>query len=95
MLYKIITTTNAREDIQAAIKWENNKLIGLGVRFLNELENKFTKLSITPGMGSIRYENVRVTSTSIFKYNIHYIINKDKNEVIILRVLHSFRKPIY
>lgn len=34
MPYSIITTSNARLDIQQAIDWENNKLEGLGENFL-------------------------------------------------------------
>ena len=54
MAFAVITTTNARRDMQQAIDWEN-----LGARFLEFLHLKFTSLSITPFIGSVRYENVR------------------------------------
>lgn len=95
MPYKIITTTNARIDIQDAINWENNRQLGLGERFFEILDKKLNDLSITPAMGSVRYLNVRITFTPIFDYNIHYTIDMDEEKVIILRVLHSARKPIY
>lgn len=95
MPYKIITTTNARIDIQHAINWENNRQLGLGERFFEILDKKLNDLSITPAMGSVRYLNVRIKFTPIFDYNIHYTIDMDEEKVIILRVLHSARKPIY
>ena len=95
MLFKIITTTNARKDIEEAIAWENRKQPDLGLRFLNELDEKFDHLAVTPKMGSVRYENVRLTSTQTFKYNIHYLVSDENSSVYILRVLHRYRKPIY
>lgn len=95
MPYKIITTTNARIDIQEAINWEDDRKIGLGEKFFGVLDKKLNDLSITPAMGSIRYLNVRITFTPTFDYNIHYTIDIDEQAVYILRVLHSARKPIY
>ena len=51
MPFAIITTTNARRDIQQAIDWENIRSHNLGARFLADLNLKFTSLSITPLMG--------------------------------------------
>ncbi|MCX6209189.1 MAG: type II toxin-antitoxin system RelE/ParE family toxin [Bacteroidetes bacterium] len=95
MPYKIITTTNARADIQEAINWENNRQLGFGERLFEILDKKINDLSVTPAMGSVRYLNVRITFTPIFDYNIHYTIDTTEEKVYILRVLHSARKPIY
>lgn len=94
MAYTIITTTNARRDTQQAIDWENIRKPGLGEYFFNDLEAKLSDLVITPAIGSIRYENVRITFTKIFPYNIHYIIDDAKLHVIILRVLSQHKEPI-
>ncbi len=95
MPYQIITTTNARLDIQEAITWENDRQLGLGERFFEVLDKKLNDLAITPAMGSVRYLNVRITFTPTFDYNIHYTIDITAEKVYILRVLHSARKPIY
>jgi hypothetical protein len=95
MAYISITTTNARRDIQQAIDWENMRKPGLGEYFLSDFEAKITDLEITPALGSIRYENVRITFTKIFPYNIHYVIDDTKQLVIILRVLSQYKEPIY
>ena len=95
MSFIIITTTNARRDIQQAIDWENLRKQGLAIYFLDDLDKKLQALSVTPGMGSIRYENVHITHTSIFSYNIHYTIDDALQQITILRVLHSSRKPLW
>ena len=95
MPFSIITTINARRDIQQAIDWENSKSPKLGERFEEYLHLKFNTLSITPFIGSIRYENVRCTSTNVFQYLIHYTVDIDLRQIVIIRVLHMKQKPIW
>ncbi len=95
MLFSIVTTSNALRDIQEAIDWENIRQPGLGKRFYIQLEKRFSLLAFTPFTGSIRYDNVRCTTTKVFKYIIHYIVNESEKQIIILRVLHASRKPIF
>ncbi len=95
MAFAVITTTNARRDIQQAIDWENSRSPNLGARFLEFLHLKFTSLSITPFIGSVRYENVRCTTTDVFQYLIHYTVDIELTQIIIIRVLHTRQKPIW
>lgn len=94
MLFVITTTANARRDIQQAIDWENGRQTNLGARFLNNLHIKLERLSQTPYIGSVRYENVRCTIIPVFQYMIHYTVNETAGVVTVLRVLHVKRKPI-
>lgn len=95
MAYSIATTASARKDIQDAIDWENTRNPDLGLRFFNQLHNKFSSISITPFVGSVRYENVRCTNIEVFDYLIHYIVDEVAQKVIIIRVLHTRRMPIW
>jgi plasmid stabilization system protein ParE len=95
MPFGIITTTNARRDIQQAIDWENERSELLGDRFLEYLDKKFIALSITPHIGSVRYENVRCTTTDVFQYLIHYTVDLELKQITIIRVLHTRQKPIW
>ncbi len=95
MPFEIITTLNARRDIQQAIDWENNRSANLGERFVEYLHLKLTSLSVTPFIGSVRYENVRCTTTDVFQYLIHYTVDVELQQIIITRVLHTRQKPIW
>ena len=95
MLFTIITTTNARKDIQQAIDWENNRNSNLGEQFLECLHLKINALAATPFIGSIRYENVRCTAIDVFQYLIHYIVDVELQQIVIIRVLHTKQKPIW
>jgi plasmid stabilization system protein ParE len=95
MQFRITTTTTARKDIQQAIDWENTRSAGLGERFVGYLEEKINMLSITPLIGSVRYANVRCTSTAVFQYLIHYTVDLELRQVTIIRVLHMKQRPVW
>ena len=95
MPFAIITTTNSRRDIQQAIDWENARSNGLGQRFFEYLHLKFLTLSTTPYIGSVRYDDVRCTTTDVFQYIIHYKVDQTLQHVVILRVLHQRQQPIW
>ena len=95
MTLSIITTTNARRDIQQAIDWENTRQNGLGERFLGLLTSKLQTLAGTPFLGSVRYDNVRCTTTDVFQYLIHYVVDSDRSQITVLRVLHIRQKPLW
>ena len=94
-VYKITTTNNARRDIYRAMDWEDARSDGLGRRFVDVLDRKFTRLSTTPYIGSVRYDDVRCTSTDVFPYLIHYIVDEPNRQVTVLRVLHTHQKPLW
>ncbi len=94
MPFDLRITVNAVKDLQEAIDWYNDQQKDLGKRFLNAFDKKIHSISITPGTGSIRYDNVRCTMLKVFPYVIHYTIDNINKQIIVLRVLHGFRKPI-
>ena len=95
MPFAVNITLNVRRDIQKAIDWENDRSPNLGGRFLDYLQLKFHSLSITPFIGSVRYDNVRCTTTDVFQYLIHYIVDSELQTIIIVRVLHTKQKTIW
>ena len=95
MKYLIVTTANARRDVQDAIDWENMRKPGLATRFLADLDGKLMVVSNSPYLFTIRYDNVRCALTDIFPYLIHYLIDEPGQRVIILRILHTSRKPVW
>ncbi|WP_408733661.1 type II toxin-antitoxin system RelE/ParE family toxin [Mucilaginibacter sp.] len=67
----------------------------MAIRFLNDLDQRLHAIAATPYLGSIRYENVRCLPTKIFQYLIHYYVDDSSQQIIVLRVLHTSRKPIW
>lgn len=95
MPYSIYTTKNARLDIKEATEWEDKRHPGLSDRFLSDLEEKIIRISNNPKHYQIRYLSVHCAPLDIFQYLIHYTIVEREQQVIILRILHTSRKPIF
>jgi plasmid stabilization system protein ParE len=92
--YIVITTIYARHDIKDAIDWEDKRKPGLSQYFLKDFNEKILIVSDSPYIFQVRYINVHCAGTDIFSYLIHYTIDEARKEIIILRVLHTSRKPI-
>ncbi len=89
----IVIAPTALQDLKETSDWYNQQQPGLGNRFLRFADNKFAALAITPGIGSVRFDTVRCTSVNVFSHLIYYIATD--TSIIILRVLHSSRKPLF
>lgn len=95
MSFAVFLTANAQTDIQQAIDWEDSRADDLGRRFFKQLEKRLAAIAAIPTIGSTRYDDVRCVKMEFFQYLIHYVIDTDKGQVLILRVLHTSRKPIW
>jgi plasmid stabilization system protein ParE len=96
MSFAITFSPAAIKDLDEAFEWYESRLSdGLAQKFIAELNNTFNKLAITPGIGSIRYENIRCTMVNKFPYIIHYSVNADVQEIIVYRIFCTYQKPLW
>ena len=83
----------AKEDLKEAKVWYENKLKGLGKRFLSEVDKKINFIKINPIASNIRYDEIHTTVLDVFPFMIHYTVNTDKETIIIIAVLHTSLDP--
>lgn len=95
MPFDILLLPQTKHDLQEAYDWYSLKQLDLGERFLKHVEEKLASLSMTPGIGSMRYENVRCTMIDKFPYLIYYTVNLTSNSITILRILCTYKKPLW
>lgn len=79
----------AKEDLKDAKVWYENKLKGLGKRFLEEVDKKINFIKINPLASNIRYDEIHTTVLDIFPYIIHYKVEIDNQAIVIIAVLHT------
>jgi plasmid stabilization system protein ParE len=91
MKFQLHFTEEAKHDSRKTFGWYEEIRKGLGGRFRKELTNATKHLRQDPHSIEIRYEDVRIVFLKVFPYGIHYRIVG--NEVQILAVLHTSRKP--
>ena len=91
MSYSLIVKPEAELDMLKTTKWYEEKQVDLGIRFLDEIEDKLRFITQNPLHYQIRYKNTRWALVKHFPYAVHFIVEKDK--VIVLAVLGTRDNP--
>ena len=92
-MYKIIISPLAKQDIQEAAHWYNDKQSGLGKRFTSHIRLKLNFIKKDPKIAANRYNEVRTAVLDIFPFMVHYMINEDKKLIVVLSILHTSLNP--
>lgn len=69
------------------------KKYGLGRIFLEEVREKLTFIKKNPEAAVNRYKNVRTALLDIFPFMIHYRIEEERNQIIVVAVFHTSLNP--
>ncbi len=91
MIYQLVFSKGANQDILESIQWYNEQQAGLGIRFNQKLDEKLDKIASLPLSYSFRYKKIRCAKVDDFPYMVHYFVEETK--VIITAVLHTSRNP--
>lgn len=91
-MFKILVEPNAIRDIQNAIDYYDDQLLGLGKRFEKEFEKHVLILTESPFF-QIRYDNVRCIPLKKFPFMIHNIVEESQKEIKIFAVFHTALNP--
>jgi plasmid stabilization system protein ParE len=89
--FSFAVSTGAFNDANEIALWYNEKMEGLGFRFLTKLKTSFDKIHSFPENFS-RYQkssDIRKYVVSGFPYRIYYLFRKDHIEV--LAIVHTSR----
>ena len=73
--------------------WYDDRWIGLGDRFMREVEKKVQQIEKTPERYAERQKGFRETKINVFPYLIIYRIQKRKKIVAISSIFHTSRNP--
>ncbi|OOG75374.1 hypothetical protein B0E43_10370 [Algoriphagus sp. A40] len=91
-LFNVVISEEAAIDIEDAVYFFENKVIGLGLRFSVELKSHLDTLELNPFF-QVRYKNVRCLPMKNFPFLIHFTINEKENEVNVRAVFHTSLNP--
>jgi toxin ParE1/3/4 len=83
----------AEEDLDDAATFLDERLSGLGDRFLASVEMSLRRLAENPYVGPLVQHDVRKLRVRRFPYNLIYRIQPAR--VIVLAVAHHRRRPEY
>lgn len=78
-------------DIEIAKLWyyDQNPDTDLEQRFADAIKEAITKLQKNPFVYHPIFENIRIAHPKFFPYGVHFIINEDQKEILIVAILHN------
>jgi len=93
MSWKLLVKSSAESDILDGFVDYEERLYGLGDRFLNEIETSFNRVKSNPYQYQEISEGIRRAITHTFPYIIFYTI--EKNMIFVIAVIHATQDPKY
>ena len=93
MSYNIVISEIAQMDIEDATGYYEVRRKGLSRLFLLSIKDTFLLISRNPLMYAKIYKEIRRAVTKKFPYAIFYKINNQDKEVVIYRILSTYRNP--
>jgi toxin ParE1/3/4 len=87
----LIVRLPAQLDVKAAALWYENQGLGLGERFLNEVDYLMERIRVTPVQFPEIQTGVRRGLTHRFPYSVYFSIIEERVEII--AVLHQHQHP--
>ncbi|MEP6844662.1 MAG: type II toxin-antitoxin system RelE/ParE family toxin [Panacibacter sp.] len=93
MNYKTIFLARAKKELLDAWFWYEERQIGLGDRFRNEIFKRIQVIEQNPERFPERKRHYRETMIRTFPFLIIYRIDKKERQVIISSIFHGRRNP--
>jgi plasmid stabilization system protein ParE len=93
MSYIFVNKPSVTDDIQDIADYYKNIHLELAIAFLDRLEEAKNHVASFPEAFEVKYKNVRIVLLVQFPYQIHYIIDEEKMQIVILAIIHAYRNP--
>ena len=90
-MYQEYYLNEVENDIAEAKRWYTEQQAGLDVKFSAAVKETVTNILKMPSGYAIRYRNVRIAHTKVFPFNIHFYIDEEKAQVVIIGIIHNKR----
>ena len=92
--FNVYYSEEAQADLLKAVKWYNGIDSTLGKRLKGEIKNVEKQILLNSAFASIKYRNIRTVACKVFPYSIHYEIDVDKSQILIISIFHFNKEPI-
>ncbi len=93
MANKIILTSKALKELDESFLWYEERLEGLGDRFIGFIEKSFHLIELNPERFPLKTKSFREFVVDKFPYVIIYEYIKEEQKIIVLHVFHTKRNP--
>ena len=91
MIYNVVISTKALEELYDSAEWCNSKKENLGFEFINEVDSTIDIIKTKSLLFANVYVNFKMALTNRFPFEIFYTI--DKYTIVIHHIFHASRNP--
>jgi hypothetical protein len=91
--YSSILSSRAQKEIAISWEWYEERLQGLGDRFVKEVITRIRTIEKTPDRYPTRYKSYKEVAISTFPFIIVYRIIKKQKSIRIVSVFHTSQSP--
>lgn len=93
MNYSFVNKPAVKLDIIDATNHYKNINTTLAKQFLSRIREAKAFIESNPVGFEVKYKDVRTVLLKQFPYHIHYIIDDSKKQIVILAIIHAYKKP--
>jgi plasmid stabilization system protein ParE len=93
MIYKTVNVPQVDTDLAQIIDYYKQISVKLAKEFISQVRFGIKQISSHPFGFQVKYKNVRTLLIHQFPYHIHYIIDENLKQVVVLAIIHTYRKP--
>jgi plasmid stabilization system protein ParE len=93
MSLQLVFTIAAKADIRHALDWYDRRQVGLGQRFLDDLDSLASRISDNPMQFPTARSVIRRASLRRFPYGMFFLVLP--NSIQVIACLHTSRDPVY
>ena len=93
MNFVFVNRPFVRNDILEAVDYYRHINPKLAKQFLKRIREAKAYIAKSPFGFQIKYKNVRTVLLEQFPYHIHYLIDEDRKRIVILAIIHAYRRP--
>ena len=90
-MFRVLYLDEVENDLFEAKQWYAEKQTGLDMRFASAVKDTLSNIVRMPTLYAIRYRNVRIAHTKVFPYNVHFYIDEDNEQIVIIGIVHNKR----
>jgi plasmid stabilization system protein ParE len=90
-MYQEFYLDEVENDIAEARQWYAEQQTGLDARFAAAVKETVKNIVKMPSSYAVRYRNVRIAHIKIFPYNVHFYVDEEKAQVVIIGIIHNKR----
>ena len=90
---RLIYHPDAEKELVEAVRFYEQKVLGLGDRFLRAFDGAIAEIQMSPGLWRVIEDDVRRFVMRRFPYGIYYRLEGDDLRILVLK--HHSRHPSY